>query len=42
LPDGSVVVCVVDLHGIHLADAAPKLQGPARYAETRLQACRRK
>ena len=34
LPDGTIVVDIVDPHGIHLADALPKLQGLARYAET--------
>lgn len=31
---GQVVVDIVDPHGFHLADALPKLQGMARYAET--------
>lgn len=34
LPDRTIVVDIVDPHGIHLADALPKLQGLARYAET--------
>jgi type III restriction enzyme len=34
LPDGSIVADIVDPHGSHLADALPKLQGLARYAET--------
>ncbi|MEO9228139.1 MAG: DEAD/DEAH box helicase family protein [Devosia sp.] len=34
LNDGSVVVDIVDPHGTHLADALPKLQGLAVYAET--------
>jgi hypothetical protein len=33
LPDGTVAVDIVDPHGVHLADALPKLQGLARYAE---------
>jgi hypothetical protein len=32
--DGSVVADIVDPHGLHLADALPKLQGLALYAET--------
>jgi hypothetical protein len=32
--DGKVVADIVDPHSIHLADAVPKLQGLARYAET--------
>lgn len=31
--DGKVVVDLVDPHGLHLADALPKLQGLAKYAE---------
>jgi hypothetical protein len=41
LPDGSVAVDIVDPHSIHLADALPKLQGLARYAETHPQSYRR-
>jgi hypothetical protein len=33
-PDGRLTVDIVDPHGLHLADALPKLQGLARYAET--------
>lgn len=33
-PSGAVVVDIVDPHGIQFADAMPKLQGLARYAET--------
>lgn len=33
LADGSIVADIVDPHGIHLADALPKLKGLARYAE---------
>jgi hypothetical protein len=33
LPNGSVVADIVDPHGIHLADALPKLKGLACYAE---------
>lgn len=32
--DGKVVADIVDPHSIHLADAVPKLQGLARFAET--------
>ncbi len=39
--DGEVVVDIVDPHGFHLADALPKLQGLARYAETHSQIYRR-
>ncbi len=40
-PDGSVAVDIVDPHSIHLADALPKLQGLARYAEAHPQTYRR-
>ena len=39
--DGEVVVDIIDPHGFHLADALPKLQGLARYAETHSQIYRR-
>lgn len=39
--DGEIVVDIVDPHGFHLADALPKLQGLARYAETHPQHYRR-
>lgn len=39
--DGKVVVDIIDPHGFHLADALPKLQGLARYAETHSQIFRR-
>ena len=39
--DGKVVVDLIDPHGFHLADALPKLQGLARYAETHSQFYRR-
>jgi type III restriction enzyme len=39
--DGEDVVDIVDPHGFYLADALPKLQGLARYAETHLQIYRR-
>jgi hypothetical protein len=39
--DGKVVVDIIDPHGFHLADALPKLQGLARYAETHSQFYRR-
>lgn len=41
LPDGAVVVDIVDPHSFHLADALPKLQGLARYAEAHPQSYRR-
>jgi type III restriction enzyme len=41
LPDGGIAVDIVDPHGFHLADALPKLQGLARYAETHPQIYRR-
>lgn len=34
MDDGTVVADIVDPHGFHLADAMPKLQGLARFAET--------
>lgn len=39
--DGKVVADIVDPHGIHLADALPKLRGLARYAETHPDVFRR-
>jgi len=39
--DGKVVVDLVDPHGLHLADALPKLQGLAAYAESHSTAYRR-
>jgi hypothetical protein len=39
--NGKVVVDIIDPHGFHLADALPKLQGLARYAETHSQFYRR-
>ncbi len=41
LPDGAVVTNFVDPRGIHLADAMPKLQSLARYAESHPRAYRR-
>lgn len=38
---GKVVVDLVDPHGLHLADALPKLQGLALYAETHAACYRR-
>lgn len=32
-PDGSVIANIVDPHGLHLADALPKLKGLAEYAQ---------
>lgn len=40
-PDGKVVVDLVDPHGVHLADALPKLKGLAAYAEEHGAAYRR-
>jgi len=39
--DGSVAADIVDPHGTHLADALPKLQGLAIYAETHASTYRR-
>jgi len=39
--DGTVVADIVDPHGLHLADALPKLQGLALYAQTHANAYRR-
>ena len=39
--NGQIVVDIVDPHGFHLADALPKLQGLARYAESHSQTYRR-
>lgn len=39
--DGKIVVDLVDPHGIHLADALPKLQGMAAYANEHADAYRR-
>jgi hypothetical protein len=39
--NGKIVVDLIDPHGIHLADALPKLQGLAMYAETYADAYRR-
>jgi hypothetical protein len=39
--DGSIVADIVDPHGIHLADALPKLKGLAKYAEANLSIYRR-
>jgi type III restriction enzyme len=41
LGDGKVVVDIIDPHGLHLADALPKLQGLALYAEAHAEAYRR-
>lgn len=38
---GEVVADIIDPHSFHLADALPKLQGLARYAETHSQIYRR-
>ncbi|NOU12624.1 MAG: DEAD/DEAH box helicase family protein [Methylococcaceae bacterium] len=40
-PDGIVVADMVDPHGLHLADALPKLQGLALYAEKHANVYRR-
>ena len=39
--DGTVVADIVDPHSLHLADALPKLQGLALYAETHAKVYRR-
>jgi type III restriction enzyme len=39
--DGTVVADIVDPHGLHLADALPKLQGLALYAKTHGKVYRR-
>ncbi len=39
--DGTLVVDLIDPHGLHLADALPKLQGLALYAANRAHAYRR-
>lgn len=39
--DGTVVTDIVDPHGLHLADALPKLQGLALYAGTHAKVYRR-
>lgn len=39
--DGKILADIVDPHGYHLADALPKLQGLANYAETHSQVYRR-
>ena len=39
--DGEIVADIIDPHGFHLADALPKLQGLAIYAETHSQVYRR-
>ena len=41
LDDGKVVADIVDPHGLYLADALPKLQGLALYAEAHAKAYRR-
>ena len=41
LNDGTVVADIIDPHGIHLADALPKLQGLALFAESHASAYRR-
>jgi hypothetical protein len=38
---GEIVADIIDPHGFHLADALPKLQGLAHYAETHSQIYRR-
>jgi type III restriction enzyme len=39
--DGTIVADIVDPHGVHLADALPKLQGLAAYANEHADAFRR-
>ena len=38
---GEIVADIIDPHGFHLADALPKLQGLARYAESHAETYRR-
>jgi type III restriction enzyme len=40
-PDGSVVMDIIDIIGVHLSDALPKLRGLAEYAEQHKQVFRR-
>jgi type III restriction enzyme len=40
-PDGTIVADIVDPHATHLSDAAPKLKGLAKYAETHMGIFRR-
>lgn len=40
-PDGTTVADIVDPHGLHLADALPKLQGLSLYAEKHMKIYRR-
>lgn len=39
--DGTIVTALIDPHGLHLADALPKLRGLALYAETHTKIYRR-
>lgn len=39
--DGNIVADIVDPHGLHLADALPKLLGLADYAQTHANTYRR-
>jgi type III restriction enzyme len=41
LADGEVAADIIDPHGLHLADALPKLRGIAAYADTHASAYRR-
>jgi tetrahydromethanopterin S-methyltransferase subunit H len=41
LDNGNVVADIVDPHGLHLADALPKLQGLGLYAEAHTDIYRR-
>jgi hypothetical protein len=41
LDDGTIVADIVDPHGLHLADALPKLQGLAEYASNHRSSYRR-
>jgi type III restriction enzyme len=41
LADGTIVADIVDPHGIHFADALPKLKGLAKYAEANASTYRR-
>ena len=39
--DGNIVADIVDPHGLHLADALPKLKGLAKYIEANIGVYRR-
>ena len=41
LPNGEIIVDIVDPHGTHFADSLPKLRGLAKYAQTHVNEFRR-